>query len=122
MNSAEKKLLTLFNKLGSSEQEMLLTFAEFLSQRSESAGKEEEGVPEPESIPRPESESVVAAIKRLTATYPMLDKPQLLNETSALMTKHVMQGKDVVEVVDELEILFQRFYEELVNSSFKEGQ
>ena len=122
MNSAEKKLLALFNQLGSSEQEMLLTFADFLSQRSETAGKEDDVIPEPEPIPRPESESVVAAIKRLTATYPMLDKPQLLNETSALMTKHVMQGMDVVDVVDELEALFQRFYEELVNSTSRKSQ
>ena len=42
----------------------------------------------------------------------MLDKSLLLNETSALMTQHVMQGKDAVEVIDELELLFRRVYEE----------
>ena len=77
---------------------------------------------EPQVIPRPENESVVAAIKRLTATYPMLDKPQLLNETSALMTKHVMQGVGVVEVIDELEDLFLRFYNELISASGKENK
>ena len=116
MNSAEKKLLTVYNKLGESEQEMLRAFAEFLSQRTVVDQTSEE-IPEPENIPRPESESVVAAIKRLTATYPMLDKPQLLNETSALMTKHVMQGMDVVDVVDELEALFNRFYQDLVSTT-----
>lgn len=120
MNSAEKKLLSFYNRLGASEQEMLLTFAEFLSQRNESIDKLAEPVPEPQEIPRPENESVVAAIKRLTATYPMLDKPQLLNETSALMTKHVMQGMDVIDVVDELEALFDRFYQELVNEVSKD--
>lgn len=122
MSSSEKKLLAIFKQLGSSEREMLLTFADFLSQRVKSNGKKPEPVPEPEPIPRPESESVVAAIKRLTATYPMLDKPQLLNETSALMTRHVMQGMGVVEVVDELEALFLRFYTDLVNSSSREDQ
>lgn len=116
MNSSEKKLLSLYGRLGASGQDTLIAFAEFLSQREVSGDTEPVSIPEPESIPRPDSESVVAAIKRLTATYPMLDKPQLLNETSALMTKHVMQGMDVVEVVDELETLFQRFYDELVDS------
>lgn len=115
MNSSEKKLLSLFGRLGASEQDMLMAFAEFLVQRQETESAEPQSIPEPESIPRPDSETVVAAIKRLTATYPMLDKPQLLNETSALMTKHVMQGMDLVEVIDELESLFQRFYEDLVN-------
>ena len=109
---AEKKLLAAFKRLGSSEQETLLAFAEFLSAR-ESETQLSEPVPEIQSIPRPETESVVAALKRLSATYPMLDKPQLLNESSAIMTKHVMQGKEVVEAIDELEALFLQFYEEL---------
>ena len=120
MNSAEKKLLSFYNRLGMSEQEMLLTFADFLVQRNITVSQKEEAIPEPQDIPRPESESVVAAIKRLTATYPMLDKPQLLNETSALMTKHVMQGMDVVDVVDELESLFDRFYQDMVNATHKD--
>lgn len=122
MNSSEKKLISFFSQLESPEQEMLLAFADFLSQREKADTKTAESIPEPEPIPRPESESVVAAIKRLTATYPMLDKPQLLNETSALMTKHVMQGMDVVEVVNELEALFERFYTELVNSANRDNQ
>lgn len=120
MNSAEKKLLSFCRQLGPSDQEMLMAFAEFLANRKEETAPTET-IPEPEPIPRPDSESVVAAIKRLTATYPMLDKPQLLNETSALMTKHVMQGMDVVEVVDELEALFQRFYQDLVAGHSREN-
>ena len=109
---AEKKLLAVFKRLGASEQETLLAFAEFLSTR-ETGSQLPEPVPEPQSIPRPETESVVAALKRLSTTYPMLDKPQLLNESSTIMTKHVMQGKDAIEAIDELEALFLRFYEEL---------
>lgn len=117
MNSTEKKLLSFYNKLGPSEQDMLLTFAEFLIHRASGENLPVEPIPAPQNIPRPESETVVAAIKRLTATYPMLDKPELLNETSALMTKHVMQGMGAEEVVDELESLFLKFYEDLVSSS-----
>ena len=45
----------------------------------------------------------------------MLDKPQLLNESSVLMTQHVMQGRDVNEVIDDLEVLFARFYQDLLD-------
>jgi hypothetical protein len=45
----------------------------------------------------------------------MLDKPQLLNETSVLMTQHVMQGREAEEVIAEMEALFERFYQDLLN-------
>ena len=56
---------------------------------------------------------MVVAIKRLRATYPMLDPAKLLNETHDLMTQHVMQGRKAAEVIDELEVLFRRYYEQL---------
>ena len=120
MKSAEKKLLATFNQLESSKQESLLAFAEFLSTRN--AGDDSPLAPlaKPQIIQRPESESVVAAIKRLSASYPMLEKPQLLNQASAIMTKHVMQGQGVEFAIDELEVLFLQFYEELVEDSSKE--
>lgn len=65
-------------------------------------------------IPRPEEESVVAAIKRLSESYHMLERSALLTETSSLMTAHVMHGRTADEVIDDLEALFQRHYEELV--------
>jgi hypothetical protein len=40
----------------------------------------------------------------------MLDKAKLLNETSALMAQHVMQGRPAEEVIDELEIVFEMHY------------
>lgn len=113
MNPAEKKLLSHFKKLAASERESLLAFAEFLASRNTDSLPEP--VPEPQHRPRPENESVVAAIKRLSATYSMLDKPQLLNETSVLMTQHVMQGKEAEEVIEEMEALFDRFYRQLLN-------
>jgi hypothetical protein len=59
---------------------------------------------------------VVVAIKRLRATYPMLEPSKLLTETYELMTQHVMQGRDRVEVIDELEVIFRRHYERTLAS------
>jgi len=110
MKPAEKKLLASFRQLENSEQETLLAFAKFLSQHN--AG-DDLPVAKPQIIPRPENESVVAAIKRLSASYPMLEKPELLNKASAIMTKHVMQGHEVELAIDELEAIFLQFYEDL---------
>ena len=71
-------------------------------------------MPEPESIPRPAEEKVVAAIKRLSRTYPMLDKNAMLGATSDLMMQHVLQGRDAKEVIDELEQVFRDEYDKLV--------
>lgn len=116
MKPIEKTLLDRFNRLAAPEREMLLSFAEFLCARSSGVEVLDSQPPaEPRDIPRPEQESVVAAIKRLSDTYHMLEKPKLLNETSALMTQHVMQGRDLVEVIDEMETIFRRHYEEWLN-------
>lgn len=119
MKLAEKKLLASFKRLETSEQETLLAFAEFLSQHNVA---DDLPVAKPQIIERPESESVVAAIKRLSASYPMLEKPELLNKASAIMTKHVMQGQEVRLAVDELEILFTTYYEEMIEGSNKDSQ
>ncbi len=104
----EKRLVELFSTLAKEQQETLLEFAQFLASRNPAPVTPRKPVP----LPRPETESVVAAIKRLTAGYPMLDKGPLLNETSGLMTQHVMQGHKASEVIDELEQLFLRHYQE----------
>ncbi len=98
------------------DQAALLAFAEFLNQRvvlnvAAIPVPEVEELLEPLDIPRPKDERVVAAVKRLSKTYPMLDKNKMLGDTSTLMTAHVMQGKEAAEVVDELESLFRREYE-----------
>ena len=111
--AAEERLLSSFGQLSATQQETLQAFADFLLQQAAATPSEAVPPPEPRHIPRPESESVVAAIKRLNASYFMLeDRAGLLNETSVLMTQHVMQGRDLAEVIDELEAVFARFYEE----------
>lgn len=116
MKSIEKKLLKHFSQLSEAQQQTLLQFAEFLLTRSDDADEAgQKEIPQPVLSQRPAEETVVGAIKRLTASYPMLEKDRLFNETSVLMTKHVMQGHAAHLVIDELEMLFQRHYESLVN-------
>lgn len=110
MGGDGKKLLRLFRELSPARQDALMEYAGFLASRD--AGEGLNAVPqEPLPIPRPEQESVVKAIQRLMASYPMLDRNKLLHETSAQMSRHVMQGIPAVEVIDDLELIFRRQYE-----------
>ncbi len=101
------KLLSLYRELPENRREELLRFAEYLHERF--------AVPavsaEIQSIPRPENESVIKAMKRLRATYPMLDAAILLDEASTLMSQHVIQGRAADKVIDDLEALFRQRYE-----------
>ena len=103
----ERRLLELLARLPEAKAQALLDYAEFLAARHGDTLE----TTTPLDIPRPDSETVVKAIKRLSATYPMLDRSKILNETSVLVTQHVMHGRDAVEVIDELEILFRREFD-----------
>ena len=107
----QQGLLKLFRQLSQPDRESLLSYAEFLLQRGagQAAASGEEEMPE--DIPRPPSETVVAAMRRLSQTFHMLDKDHLLHEASELMTAHLMQGRPAAEVIDQLEIIFRRHYE-----------
>jgi len=106
-SKTEKRLREILGELPEAQAIALLEYAEFLANRY--AGPKE--ITAPLDIPRPGKESVVKAIKRLGATYPMLDRSKMLNETSVLMTQHVISGRNAVEVIDELELMFRRHYE-----------
>ncbi len=109
-----RELTALFERLDAQSRQSLLDYAHWLAERCSRADAEKPRTPaEPLDIPRPESESVIKAIKRLSATYPMVDRGKLFNQTSTLMTQHVMQGRDAVEIIDELETLFRTEYEKL---------
>ncbi len=119
--SEEKRLRDILRRLPEQQARTLLEFAEFLDARAaqpvDAAGlpaSQAAVIPLPADIPRPEQESVVKAIRRLAATYPMLDRSKMLNETSSLMTQHVIQGRGRIEVIDELEIIFRRHYEKFL--------
>ncbi|MEJ2141145.1 MAG: Crp/Fnr family transcriptional regulator [Gammaproteobacteria bacterium] len=109
MKKSEKQLLEVFRKLSETDQQAIQNFSEFLLERN--GAVEEKVAAEPLEIQRPSDESVMAAIKRLTRTYPMINKDHMLNETSSLVAQHIIQGKDAIEVIDELEIVFRRHYE-----------
>jgi hypothetical protein len=121
MSGESKKLLRIYRRLSAARRQALLEYAEFLLSRDEADSLN--ALPqEPLSIPRPEQESVVKAIQRLMASYPMLDRNKLLHETSAQMTRHLIHGVPAVEVIDELEIIFRRHYETRLEEGSKETQ
>lgn len=114
--AGERKLLAAYRKLDAQGKQSLGDYAAWLAQREAKDDEPEEGNPvamEPVEHPRPEEESVVKAVKRLSATYPMVDKNQLFNKTSSLMTQHIMQGRASADVIDELEVVFLEAYNKL---------
>ena len=106
-----KRLLGFYRDLPDEVAQQLLDYAEFLVSRYKVEIKE---ISSPEDISRPDNESVVIAVKRLSATYPMLNKDTLLNETASLVSQHLLQGRGAIEVIDELEVIFNKQYEILV--------
>ncbi len=113
----QRRFLKLYEKLGEQDRASLIAFAEFLAARQPEAPVKDAEVLSPKQWPRPEQESVVAAIKRLSATYPMLDRQDMFSETAALMSAHVMQGRTAVAVIDELELVFRAHYERYLEKS-----
>lgn len=112
----QDKIAGVLQRLSPADQEAVLNFAEFLLSRAPTPGAIPAArveIPEPELCPRPQDEKVVAAIKRLSKGYYMLDKNKMLGVTSDLMTQHILQGRDAMEVIDELEQVFADHYRQL---------
>jgi hypothetical protein len=120
MASAQQQLTELFQQLGAADQATLLAFAAFLASRAPTHGipvkQEPRVLPEPVLIERPAEESVVGALKRLSKSYPMLNKAEMLSATSELVATTIMQGSDPAGVIDKLEEIFSSHYEQ-----FKSG-
>lgn len=111
-SSEERKLCKIYKNLDSVDRQTLLSFADFLStQASPIDGKIDEALLlKPLNIARPEKESVIKAIRRLSETYPMLDKDSMFDKISNLMTEHIMSGRKASSVIDELEEIFADKY------------
>ncbi len=117
-------LLRVLEQLPPADQAAVRSFAEFLLSRaggdtvppSAQMPAAAAAIPEPQVIARPDDERVVAAVKRLSKTYFMLDKAKMLGVTSELVTQHIVQGRDAVDVIDELERVFETHYRELKQS------
>lgn len=110
-SSASRTLLEIFETLDKERQTSLLQFAEFLQSKGNLVNQE---IPEPLEIPRPESETVVGAIRRLKETYPMIESMAVFSAASALMTDHMVKGREAMEVIDEMEALFEDHYKKLL--------
>ncbi len=109
----QRRLLDLFSVLDDQNRSSLLAFAEFLAERATSDDIElsQDSTPiEAKLIPRPAKESVVKAIQRLSASYHMVQREKMLDETSSLMMSHVIHGRDAASVIDDLEKLFEAYY------------
>ncbi|MCB1733598.1 MAG: Crp/Fnr family transcriptional regulator [Gammaproteobacteria bacterium] len=113
-------MLSIYKSLSTADRKTLLDFADFLATRDRPEQAAGHAVAEPAHEPRPEKESVVQAIKRLSRIYHMVDRATLLNETSSLMSQHLMQGRAAVEVIDELETLFEKRYHALIGKTVGE--
>lgn len=101
----QRRLESIFKQLPPQDRETILSFAEFLF-----AQKSQAPPVKPQIKPPPPNESVIAAIKRLSQSYPMLDKSKMFDETSNLMSEHILKGRDSVEIIEELEAIFLRHY------------
>lgn len=117
MSSEEKRLIGLFARLDPAQQETLLAFAEFLVVRAPQPSVPDEPPGEPEPVERPADETVVMAIRRLTRTYPMLDRRKLFDATSRFMAQHALHGRAAAEVIDELEVVFAEHYRRMKDES-----
>ena len=136
MTEQEQSLLDIYSQLSEHDAHSLLRFAEFLAgyevtaakiikegdvapgqQAESSIATAEDSIPQPEDIERPDKEKVVDALKRLSATYPMLDKKYLLDKASELVAQHIMFGKPAPQVIDEIEDIFATAYDKFVSEA-----
>jgi len=111
---SSQQLIKLYESMDAERQQSLSEFADFLYERYGPAVKE---ILPPEEIPRPEQETVVGAIKRLKSTYHMIESMSVFSSASSLMTEHMINGRDVNEVIDEMEKLFADAYQKLLQDN-----
>ena len=51
----------------------------------------------------------------------MLNKDTLLDETASLVSQNLLQGRAAIEVIDELEVIFSKQYEILIEELKQES-
>ena len=111
---SSQALAELYESMDDERKLSLCDFADFLYAKADPVSKE---IPAPDEIQRPDTETVVGAVKRLKTTYHMVESMTVFSAASALMTDHMVKGRDVVEVIDEMEILFEESYKNLLQDS-----
>ncbi len=106
-----RQLSEIFESLDDERKASLVDYAEFLLSKGGPVVKE---IGEPLDIPRPDQETVVGAVKRLKQTYPMVESMAVFSAASSLMTEHMVNGRDVDEVIDDMEKLFEESFQKLL--------
>jgi hypothetical protein len=120
LKEQEQRLLEYYRQLSPQDCHALLRFAAYLATNQGApeaemaaqaiASETAASIPQPQRTPRPQNERVVDALKRLSATYPMLEKKKLLDQSSTLVAQHIMFGKSAREVIDQIEKVFADAY------------
>ena len=108
---SSKELIELYESMDDERKLSLGDFADFLYAKAGPVVKE---IPQPAEVQRPDEETVVGAVKRLKMKYHMVESMTVFSAASSLMTDHMVKGRDVVEVIDEMEILFEDAYKNLL--------
>jgi hypothetical protein len=118
VKTEKQKLVQLFEGLDQQGRDSLMDYADFLFNKLQqnAPAKEQNIKHQPLDHPRPEEESVLAAIKRLRASYFMIDTDGMINQTSSLVTQFMLQGRPANEVIDDLEQLFNEHYQNYLDS------
>lgn len=111
---SSKYLVELYEAMDDERKRSLCDFLDFLYAKADPISKE---IPAPEDVPRPQQETVVGAVKRLKTKYHMIESMTVFSAASALMTDHMVKGRDVIEVIDEMEVLFEEAYDKLLQAS-----
>lgn len=109
-----KALIDLYECMDDERKRSLCDFTDFLYAQAEPVCKE---IPSPDDIPRPEEETVVGAVKRLKTQYHMVDSMAVFSAASSLMTDHMVKGRDLEEVIDEMESLFEDAYNKMLQDN-----
>lgn len=104
-------LIDLYEAMDDERKKSLSDFADFLYAQADPVSKV---IPQPEANARPGKETVVGAVKRLKAQYFMIESMKVFSAASALMTDHMVKGRDAVEVIDDMEVLFAKAYKDLL--------
>ena len=121
MTENEKRILAAFEGLSEEQQAQVVDYAEFLAARG-GGGAPAPAAPavpaepeEPQPVEKDPEEGPVQAIKRLRASYHMLDPTKLLDETTTIMSRRYLQDKPEGEVIEEIEEVFERHYRHYLN-------
>lgn len=106
----EARLLELWRRLDPGQRRTLAEFAEFLAARAEAPRSAQV------ATLRPQSETVIHAVRRLNASYPMLARAKLLQPVGDLLAQHLVDGRAPGAVIDDLETLYANAYSAFLQS------